>query len=84
MNRTEANQAAMDQLGKIINNGLTDFGEKYIARPWNDMVRGMMQGNGKDWGKAGVMMWNPAIGYMMNGGFNSNSGENAVTPKAPH
>lgn len=86
MSRTETNQAAMDQIGKIINNSLTDFGEKFIARPINDMTRGMMQGNSKDWGKAGMMLYNPAMGMMMNGGFNSNSGaaENAVTPKAPH
>jgi hypothetical protein len=69
MKRTET----MDQLGKVIVNGFTDVGEKYIARPINDLVRGMMQ---KDDGK------NP---YGQNNGrFDSNTGtkRNAVTPKS--
>jgi hypothetical protein len=73
MKRTETNLAAMDQLGKVIVNGFTDVGEKYIARPINDLVRGMMQ---KDDGK------NP---YGQNNGrFDSNTGtkRNAVTPKS--
>lgn len=45
MERTATNQAAMDQLGKIISNSLTDFGEKYIARPFNDMIRSGLKGD---------------------------------------
>ena len=83
MKRTETNQSSMDQLGKIIHNSLTDFGEKFIARPANDMVRGMMQGNAKDWGKGAMLLMNPALGMGMGNGFNSNTGakSNAVTPK---
>lgn len=83
MKRTETNLAAMDQLGKIIENKLTDFGEKYIARPLNDMTRGMMQGNGADFIKAGTLLTQPYLTPFIQGGFNSNTGgkQNAVTPK---
>lgn len=62
MKRTETNLAAMDQLGKIIENKLTDFGERYIYRPFNDMVRGGMNGDYKSvFNSFGQMMSTPFI-----------------------
>ena len=87
MKRTENNLAALDQLGKIIENKLTDFGEKYIARPFNDMMRGIMQGNTNDIMRAGSLFITPMATPFIPQGFNSNTGQggnNVVTGKPTH
>jgi hypothetical protein len=78
--RTERNLAAMDELGKIIKNNLIDFGEHYIARPLNDMGRGIGQGNAAD-----MMKLISPFGWATPGGYNGNTGAyNTVTDKPQH
>lgn len=74
--RVERNLAAMDELGKVIKNNLTDFGEKYIARPFNDWMRGVGKGNIND-------IMQPFSIKTLPGGYNGNTGanENNTTPK---
>ena len=87
MKRTETNLAAMDQLGKIIENKLTDFGEKYIYRPFNDMIRGGMEGNySKMFGNAAYLTTMPTTltNQAVKTGWNWATGtgkDNKVTPK---
>lgn len=79
--RVERNLAALDELGKIIKNNLTDFGEKYIARPINDMSRGIGKGNAADINNAmGTLSGMP---WLHPGGYNGNTGanENNTIPK---
>lgn len=75
--RMEKNLAATDELYKVIGNALTDFGEKYVARPFNDFLRGVGQGNSTDIMKMFTM---PA--FFLSGAYDGNSGKgNAVTGK---
>lgn len=75
--RVERNLAAMDELGKVIKNNLYDFGEKFIARPMNDAMRGAGQGNTVDW-----MKFVSPTTWMSPGGHDSNVGKrNTVTSK---
>jgi len=79
--RVETNLAAFDELGKIIKNNLTDFGEHYIARPLNDMGRGIGKGNQADIQNALNMFSGTPMLYP--NGYNGNTGanNNNTTPK---
>lgn len=67
--RVERNLAAFDELGKIIKNNLTDFGEKYIARPMQDWGRGVGKGNAAD-------ILQPFSTMPIAGGYHGNQGAN--------